>query len=129
MTLKPHHVGIVVSDVERSTAFYGALGFETVSDVPWDDGSRAIRFVRSGELELELFWYAETPAAPVVPEGKQLGFRHLAFLVDDIDAEMVRLKTAGIVPEHIVVRDVPMGYRIAFLNDPDDLDIELSQPV
>ena len=128
---KPHHLGIIVSDLERSTAFYGALGFETVSDLPFDDGSRAIRFIRSRELELELelFWYAETPPAPPVPAGKQLGFRHLAFLVDDIDAAVAKLKAVGVMPESGVVRDIPQGFRIAFFNDPDGLEIELTQPV
>ena len=130
MKLKPHHVGIVVSNLERSTEFYRTLGFETVSEIPWDDGSRAIRFVRSGELELELFWYAETPPAPVAPAGgKQLGFRHLAFLVEDIDAVVTSLKSAGVVPTDLEVRDVPIGFRIAFFNDPDGLEIELTQRV
>jgi len=129
MRLQPHHVGIVVSDLERSTAFYRALGFEVVSDMPWDDGSRAIRFMESGALQLELFWYAETPGAPARLEGKQLGFRHLAFMVDDIDAALSELKAAGIVSPGIAVRDVPMGFRIAFFDDPDGLEIELSQPV
>jgi len=128
MQPQPHHVGIVVSDLERSTAFYRALGFEIAEDMPWDDGSRAIRFLESGGLQLELFWYAETPAAPAAPQGKQLGFRHLAFLVDDIDAALGRLKADGVVPADVEVRDVPLGFRIAFFNDPDGLEIELSQP-
>jgi len=129
MQLQPHHVGIVVSDLERSTAFYRSLGFEIVSDIPWDDGSRAIRFLQSGSLQLELFWYAETPAPLADSPGKQLGFRHLAFLVDDIDAVLGELKAAGVVPADVEVRDVPLGFRIAFFNDPDGLEIELSQPV
>ena len=128
--LKPHHVGIVVSDLERSTAFYAALGFETVKDIPWDDGSRAIRFIRSGELELELFWYAETPPAPPAAEGgKQLGFRHLAFLTDDIDAVVAELKAAGAMAAEVEVRDTGIGFRIAFFNDPDGIEIELTQSV
>lgn len=54
MQFTPHHVGVVVSDLEASTAFYRGLGFETSLDLPWDDGSRAIRFMRNGELEIEL---------------------------------------------------------------------------
>ena len=128
--LKPHHVGLVVSDLARSTEFYRALGFETVSDIPFDDGSRAIRFIRSGELELELFWYAETPPRPAAAAGgKQLGFRHLAFLVDDIDEVVDELKSAGIMPGEVMVRDVPIGFRIAFFQDPDGLEIELTQTV
>jgi glyoxylase I family protein len=129
VTLAPHHIGIVVSSLERSTAFYRSLGFEIVSEVPWDDGSRSIRFVRSGGFELELFWYAETPPRPAMPEGKQLGFRHLAFMTRDIDAELARLKEAGVVPADVEVRDVPFGFRIAFFNDPDGLEIELAQTV
>ena len=127
--LKAHHIGIVVSDLERSREFYGALGFETVSDIPWADGSRSIRFLRSGGFELELFWYAETPPAPIPASGgKQLGFRHLAFLVEDIDAALAALKAVGVVPPELEVRDVPFGFRVAFFNAPDGLEIELTQP-
>jgi catechol 2,3-dioxygenase-like lactoylglutathione lyase family enzyme len=129
MNIKPHHVGIVVSDLERSTEFYRALGFETVSEIPWEDGSRAIRFVRSGELELELFWYAQAPAVPAVPEGKQLGFRHLAFIVEDIDEVVAELKAADVMDADVEIHDVPIGFRLAFFHDPDGLEIELSQPV
>jgi len=129
VTLRPHHVGIVVSDLERSTAFYAELGFEVASEIPFPDAPRAIRFLRNGDLELELFWYAETPPVPVMPDGKQLGFRHLAFLVDDIDAEVARLKAAGVMSEEVAVRDIPQGYRIAFFNDPDGIEIELTQTV
>ena len=129
MSIKPHHVGLVVSDLERSTAFYAALGFEIVSELPFDPTVRAIRFLRCGELELELFWYAETPPAPAVPAGKQLGFRHLAFLVDDIDVTVAELKAAGVMPQSVEVRDIPQGFRIAFFNDPDGLEIELTQRV
>lgn len=127
MQLQPHHIGFVVSDLAVSTAFYEALGFEIAKDHPWDDGSRAIRFMRLGAFELELFWYAETPSAAPVVEGKQLGFRHLAFKTDDVDATLAELKARGVVPAETQVRDVPLGYRIAFFDDPDGLEIELMQ--
>ena len=129
MQLQPHHVGIVVSDLEASTEFYGGLGFTTVSDNQWPDGSRAIRFLQSGELQLELFWYADTPPAPTEAPGRQLGFRHLALMTDDIDAVLGELKAAGVVPTDVQARDVALGYRIAFFKDPDGLEIELSQPL
>lgn len=129
MQLQPHHVGVIVTDLERSTEFYRALGFETVSDSPADGGPRAIRFMRSGALQLELFCYAETPPAPVRVEGRRLGFRHLAFSVDDIDAALDGLKAAGVVPVSVEARDVPLGFRIAFFEDPDGVEIELTQPL
>jgi catechol 2,3-dioxygenase-like lactoylglutathione lyase family enzyme len=127
MQLHPHHVGIVVSDLEASTEFYGALGFTTVSDNQWPDDSRAIRFLQSGTLQLELFWYADTPPAPSLASGKQLGFRHMALMTDDVDVALAELKAAGVVPTDVESRDVPLGYRIAFFNDPNGLEIELSQ--
>lgn len=129
MQLQPHHVGIVVSDLDRSTAFYAALGFEMTSEIPFEDGTKAIRFMRCGSLSIELFWYAETFPAPASGGSAQLGFRHLAFLVDDIDATLGELKASGIVPAGVEPRDVPAGFRIAFFEDPDGLQIELTQPL
>ncbi len=128
MSLTPHHVGIVVSDVERSTSFYRALGFEVVKEHPAEDGSRTIRFIRSGDFEIELFWY-DVPAAPACdPAGKgQLGFRHLAFRADDIDATLASLKQLGVAPDELEVRRVPIGYSILFLRDPDGIEIEIMQ--
>jgi lactoylglutathione lyase len=128
MDLQPHHIGIVVSDLERSTDFYRALGFEVVKDLPSEDGSRTIRFVRLGAFELELFWY-EAPAAPVVPPaGKgQLGFRHLALRTGDINAVLSSLKALGVAPAELEVRKMPIGYSIMFLSDPDGLEIEIMQ--
>lgn len=128
MDLQPHHIGIVVSDLERSTDFYRALGFEVVKDIPAEDGSRAIRFIERAGFQLELFWYA-TPAAPMAPPaGKgQLGFRHLALRTDDVDAELARLKDAGVAPDDLEVRRVPAGYSLVFLRDPDGLEIEIMQ--
>jgi catechol 2,3-dioxygenase-like lactoylglutathione lyase family enzyme len=126
--LQPHHIGIVVSDLERSTAFYGALGFETVLDLPFPDGSRAIRFIRLGGFEIELFWYAEPASAAHPPAGKgQLGFRHFALSTPDIEATLLGLKSAGLVTPECEVHSVPAGYRLLFLRDPDGTEIEIMQ--
>jgi glyoxylase I family protein len=126
--LQPHHIGIVVSDLERSTGFYRALGFETVQDLPSEDGSRAIRFVRLGEFEIELFWYAEPASSAHDPAGRgQLGFRHFALRTTDIDGALAELKGAGLVPAETEVRRVPIGYSLLFLRDPDGVEIEIMQ--
>ena len=128
MHLQPHHIGIVVSDLERSTAFYHALGFETVQDLPAENSSRAIRFVRLGEFEIELFWYSEPPLSAHAPAGKgQLGFRHFALRTSDIDSTLMALKSAGLVSSDCEVRRVPIGYSLLFLRDPDGIEIEIMQ--
>ncbi|MDR3686546.1 MAG: VOC family protein [Coriobacteriia bacterium] len=130
MKLRPHHVGLVVSDLARSTAFYEALGFGVASDLPSEDGSRAIRFLELDGFSLELFWYAEPdePAPAPAPAGKgQLGFRHLALHTDDLAAALGELKTLGFVPADLEIRVVPIGFKLVFLNDPDGVEIELIQ--
>lgn len=128
MQLQPHHIGIVVSDLERSTDFYRALGFELSKDLPAEDGSRTIRFIRLGEFELELFWYAEPAARAHPPAGRgQLGFRHLALRTTDIDAALGALKAAGVAPSELEIRRVPIGYSLVMLSDPDGLEIEIMQ--
>jgi catechol 2,3-dioxygenase-like lactoylglutathione lyase family enzyme len=130
MHLTPHHVGLVVADLARTTAFYEALGFRIASDLPADDGSRAIRFLELDGFQLELFWYAEPgePAPAPAPAGKgQLGFRHVALHTDDIDGALAQLKTLGFVSADLEVRVVPIGFKLVFLTDPDGVEIEILQ--
>ncbi len=105
MRFAADHVGIIVSDVERSKAFYAALGFELDSE--YDDGTKTLVFLKGENLRLELFCYRDTP--PVSPAAGQrvLGFRHLAFRVDDIDEAVARLTEAGLLQPGTAVRDVP----------------------
>ena len=125
MDLEPHHIGIVVSDLERSKAFYGALGFETVQHN--DDGSKTITFMRLGALMVELFCYLEDPPRAAAHKGRTLGFRHLALRTADIDAALAHLLAAGLVAEHAAIRDMPGGWRLLFLDDPDGVEIEIMQ--
>jgi catechol 2,3-dioxygenase-like lactoylglutathione lyase family enzyme len=130
MRLEPHHIGLVVSDLARTTAFYEALGFTIASDLPSGDASRAIRFLNLGDFQLELFWYAE-PSEPLpvpAPGGKgRLGFRHFALRTDDVYAALAELKASGLAPADLEVRMVPAGYKLVFLSDPDGVEIELMQ--
>ena len=130
MKLQPHHIGLVVRDIEATTRFYQALGFCIASDLPAEDGSRTIRFLELGGFNLELFWYAEptVPASAHSPAGKgQLGFRHFALRADDLDGALAQLKAAGLAPADLDVRVVPAGYKLVFLTDPDGVQIELMQ--
>ena len=128
MNLQPHHIGLVVSDLARSTAFYEALGFRIASDLPAEDGTRAIRFLELDGFSLELFWYAG-PAEPArAPAGKgQLGFRHLALRTDDLATALAELKVLGFVAADLEIRVVPIGFQLVFLSDPDGVEIELMQ--
>lgn len=124
MDLTPHHVGIIVSDLERSKAFYRALGFSEVSERVGDD--KTLSFLQLGALQLELFCYREPVPAADAPQ-RVLGFRHLALETHDLDATFAELRAAGVLPEDARIREVPPDWRLLFFNDPDGVEIEIKQ--
>ena len=111
-----HHVSINVTDVERSAAFYvDVLGMERLPRP--DFGFPGAWLGVGGGRQVHLIQAA-------VPED--LG-QHFAFEVDDIDAAVDALRTAGTT----VRGPMPVGdsaARQAFLHDPDGNRLELNQP-
>ncbi|MRR12878.1 VOC family protein, partial [bacterium] len=115
---------ITVSDARRSIDFYvGKLGF-TLHHEMWIPESRLrIAFLRLGETELEIFDVPETRGAVMSDVNEVIGYKHICLLVDSVDEEYARLAALG-VPFRIPPTTV-QSVRIAFLKDPDGLDIEL----
>ncbi|MBN2248537.1 MAG: VOC family protein [Coriobacteriia bacterium] len=124
MDLRPDHIGIVVSDLERSKSFYRTLGFIDGNERVMAD--KTLSFMRLGALEIELFAYAEPVPAPDLPE-RVLGFKHLALETQNIDAAFSELREAGIIAEDIAIREMPGGWRLLFFPDPDGMEIEIKQ--
>lgn len=119
-----HHAAIICSDYERSKAFYTqVLGLRIIAE-----NLRAAR--QSWKLDLalpdggqiELFSFPAPPPRPSTPEAQ--GLRHLAFVVEDIDAACARLVAQGVTVEPIRV-DEYTGRRFTFFPDPDGLPLEL----
>jgi len=92
MDLVADHVGIVVSDLERSKAFYRALGFTGGDERVMAD--KTLSFMHLGDLAIELFEYDEPAAAAERPD-RALGFKHLALTTHDIDAVYEELRRGG----------------------------------
>jgi catechol 2,3-dioxygenase-like lactoylglutathione lyase family enzyme len=116
------NIGIAVTDVEKSLAFYRALGF-----VPeYQEADSAM--VRAGAVALYLF--RTTSPAPVRRSfdlaGNPAGIDHLSFNVPDVDAACAQLRAQGI-PIEREPRDYDWGARAACLRDPDGTCIWLLQ--
>jgi len=94
---KVEHIGIAVRDLTRANQIYAQLlGTEPykTEEVPAEKVITA--FFRSGESKLELL--AATDDSSVIAQfiqKKGEGLHHIAFAVEDITAEMERLKQAG----------------------------------
>lgn len=124
MDLIPHHIGIVVSDLARSKAFYSALGFRQEQERVSAD--KTISFMGLGALKVELFAYSEAVPAAELP-SRVLGFKHLALETQDIDTALAELKTAGVVAADASILELPDGWRLLFFHDPDGVEIEVKQ--
>ena len=135
------HVGICVSDLERSTRFYrDLLGFVPeheleVEGEPTDTLLRlrgtklkAVYLARDG-VRIELLHFA-SPPPPSRRERvmNEHGLTHLSFRVADLDAVLAGLRAAGErVLEDTVQRFPEFGSAAGFIVDPDGQLIELVQ--
>jgi glyoxylase I family protein len=119
-----HHVAIICSDYQRSRAFYSeTLGLPILREVYRESrDSWKCDLAIGGGAQIELFSFPAPPARPSRPEAQ--GLRHLAFVVDDIEASIATLQARGVTCEPIRV-DEYTGRRFTFFADPDDLPIEL----
>ncbi len=119
-----HHTAIICSDYEKSKAFYtNVLGLEIINETYRSAReSFKLDLALKGVYIIELFSFPNPPARTSRPEAA--GLRHIAFEVDDIDEEIVRLNKAGIVTEPIRIDEIT-HQRFTFFADPDNLPIEL----
>lgn len=116
------HVALVTSDLERAVQFYTrTVGFREVRRMETTH-SGTIVFLSLNGTELELFGGGR-PGGPAEGDGT-VGYRHMALLVDDVDAEYARLKAAGARFFMEPTTSDP-GVRLAFFRDPDGNPIEI----
>ena len=123
------HVGMTVSDMDRAVDFYcRLLGLSLHLRKTMADGSQ-VAFLDAGGGMLEIFAPAGGAARAVdVPEGTA-GLRHLTFLFESVDKTFARLERAGVeVKERPrLAINAEVLHKVAFLRDPDGIQIELAE--
>src|SRR5438105_2190881 len=87
-----HHLGLTCQDpiaVERWYSKY--FGFQRARVIPLGDVQ--IVFLKAGNTYLELFSSeGEAPLPPATADGPHFpGVRHLAFVVDNVDAKLAEM--------------------------------------
>jgi catechol 2,3-dioxygenase-like lactoylglutathione lyase family enzyme len=129
VVLRIQHVGLVVSDLDRSRRFYAnALGLEEVARPPNFNFDGA--WFRFGGAEIHLLAEAHTTggAGPADPgAGAARGMTtHLALETEDLAAACNRLAENGV---ELVGGPMPRGdgYVQVFFKDPDGYVLELFQ--
>jgi len=118
------NVRCMVDDVDAAVSFYTThLGFTLLSSA-----APAFADVTRGNLRL-LLSGPTSSAGRAMPDGRQPGpggWNRIQFVVDDIAAEVERLRGAGLRFRNDIVRG-PGGAQILF-DDPSGNPIELFQP-
>jgi catechol 2,3-dioxygenase-like lactoylglutathione lyase family enzyme len=137
------HVGFAVGDLDRSVEWYAFLlgappvfrreyDVEYVARVLGYPGVRfeAAVFALPGGGRLELLAYREPPPGRVDMETYNAGNGHLCLVVDDLAAEVERLRGRAEL-RHPDPVDIPWGHfaggRSLYVRDPDGISIELLQ--
>jgi catechol 2,3-dioxygenase-like lactoylglutathione lyase family enzyme len=118
------NVRYMVDDVEKSIAFYTTLlGFSLISNM-----APAFADVSRGDLRL-LLSGPTSSAGRAMPDGRKPGpggWNRIELIVEDIDAEVTRLRAAGAHFRNEVITG-PGGAQV-LLEDPSGNVIELFKP-
>jgi catechol 2,3-dioxygenase-like lactoylglutathione lyase family enzyme len=135
------HIGIVVDDLGAAIKFFVELGLSLQGETPvegrWVDRIVGLDGVRAdiamlqtpdgnGRLELTKFHTPPSPQGNAHASANTPGIRHIAFLVEDIDAIVAALQARGtdLVGELVRYKD---NYRLCYVRGPEGIIVELAE--
>jgi catechol 2,3-dioxygenase-like lactoylglutathione lyase family enzyme len=136
------HLTIVVRDVDRAKAFFGVLGFKEAMSVviagepfasymgvPGIEADHVTLVLDNAsprtEIQLLRYRHPDPVPDPNIRDLHKLGMNHICFAVDDIEAEVAKLKANG-----FATRSQIMDFhsrKLVFIDGPEGATIELSQ--
>src|SRR3954453_11188196 len=116
------HTCYRITDPERSTAFYEALGLEKRRELPIRDEAMNYFFGVPGKPvpELELTYNFGVDSYELCT-----AYGHIALTVEDMTETLEKLAAQGIEPERAPYSVREGGSLLCFVRDPDDYRIEL----
>jgi lactoylglutathione lyase len=117
------HTCYRITDIDRSVAFYNALGFQEIGRIPIREEAINVfmGLPEDGpEPRLELTYNFGV-------DSYELGtaYGHIAITTADIDGALERLAEQGIEPEKPPYTIREGGNRVCFVRDPDGYRIEI----
>jgi len=136
------HVTVVVRDVEAAKQFFGLLGFNEDKSVVIT-GPQFSAYMGVGGIEAEhvtlvlahvsprtevqllKYRHPDPLPDPGIRNLTKLGFNHVCFAVDDLEAEVAKLKAKG-----VQLRNEIMDFhsrKLVFLSGPEGITVELAE--
>jgi catechol 2,3-dioxygenase-like lactoylglutathione lyase family enzyme len=136
------HLTIVVQDVDRAKAFFALLGFrEAISvviagepfasymGVPGIEADHVTLVLENAtprtEIQLLRYHHPQTLSDPHIRDLHKVGMNHICFAVDDIEAEVAKLRANG-----FKTRNEIMDFhsrKLVFIDGPEGVTVELSE--
>jgi lactoylglutathione lyase len=117
------HTCYRITDIDRSVAFYKALGFEEVGRLPIKDEAVNVFMNQPGDGDMPRLELTYNFGVDSYEVGS--GYGHIAITADDLDATLAQLAEQGIEPEKPPYSVREGGSRLCFVRDPDGYRIEL----
>ena len=137
------HVGIIVKDLAAAKAFFLDFGLELQGEAELE-GERLDKIVGlnnvkvvlamlrtpDGETNIELsqFYRPSDESTVRQPMANTQGIRHIAFVVEDIEAHIARLKKQG-MEVFSEVQHYEESYKLCYVRGPEGIILELAEPI
>lgn len=133
MILRVEHIGIAVSSLTNADALFSKLlGIDSYKMETVEGEGVNTSFYQNGETKIELLEATrEDSAIAKFIEKKGEGIHHIAFEVDDLDAEMKRLEGLGFRLLNTTPKQGADNKKICFLHpkDTNGVLVELCQTI
>ena len=124
-----HHLGLTVSDVERSAQWYEAvLGFERIGSHGDATTERRKIFLRHPDVDARLGLVEHNSSSKAPFDETEAGLDHLAFEVPthaDVEAWEARLHDLGVPTSPIAASNSILGATLLVFRDPDNIQLEI----
>jgi lactoylglutathione lyase len=118
------HFGLRVADLDRSLAFYTAVGYQVVGTVP-GTGLGDLTMLKLPDDDFVTIELVSGPSRDDAAGGSRLS--HFVIKVESLEATMADLAAAGLDVEAPVSPDGTDDFRTTWITDPDGNRIELVQ--
>ncbi len=117
------HTCYRIGEIDRSVAFYNALGFEEVGRMPIGDEAINVFMNIPGDGDMPRLELTYNFGVDSYELGT--GYNHIAIAAGNLDETLARLAEQGIEPERPPYSVREGGSRLCFVRDPDGYRIEL----
>jgi lactoylglutathione lyase len=117
------HTCYRITDIDRSVAFYEALGFKEVGRIPIREEAVNVFMSQPGDGDMPRLELTCNFGVDHYDLGT--GYGHIAITSEDLDATLAELAKQGIEPEQPPYSVREGGSRLCFVKDPDGYRIEI----